>query len=197
MSGDESSPGSVNPGSVQQPGLGLHGQQEGELLLQEEGRQRQAAAGDPPGPLTRLTVNQARASASANNSPEPKPAGESEDVETQPPQMSDIDALHASLQAAHDAAEAGRVREAKLRDELAASHQKTMEETIKRLEAEKVAIEAANEALRVTASAANAAKDAAEAAAASAASGSSVGGGGGMPTDAAKALAKDTSGAGP
>jgi peptidoglycan hydrolase CwlO-like protein len=76
-------------------------------------------------------------------------------------------------------------------------HQKTMEETIKRLEAEKVAIEAANEALRVTASAANAAKDAAEAAAASAASGSSVGGGGGVPTDAAKALAKDTSGAGP
>ena len=111
--------------------------------------------------------------------------------------MSDIDAFHASLQAAHDAAEAGRVREAKLRDELAASHQKTMEETIKRLEAEKVAIEAANEVLRVTANAANAAKDAAEAAAASAASGSSVGGGGGMPTDAAKALAKDTSGAGP
>ena len=107
--------------------------------------------------------------------------------------MSDINALHASLQAAHDPAEAGRVREAKLRDELAASHQKTMEETIKRLEAEKVAIEAANEALRVTDNAANAAKDdadAAEAAAASAASGSSVGGGGGMPTDAAKALAK-------
>ena len=104
--------------------------------------------------------------------------------------MSDIDALHASLQAAHDAVEAGRIREAKLRDELAASHQKTMEETIKRLEAEKVAIEAANEVLRVTANAANAAKDAAEAAAASAASGSSVGGGGGMPTDAAKALAK-------
>ena len=110
--------------------------------------------------------------------------------------MSDIDALHASLQAAHDAVEAGRIREAKLRDELAASHQKTMEETIKRLEAEKVAIEAANEVLRVTANAANAAI-AAEAAAASAASGSSVGGGGGMPTDAAKALAKDTSGAGP
>ena len=35
-------------------------------------------------------------------------------------------------------------------------------------------------------------KDAAEAAAAAAASGSSVGGGGGMPTDAAKALAKAT-----
>ena len=113
--------------------------------------------------------------------------------------MSDIDALHASLQAAHDAVEVGWVREAKLRDELAALHQKTMEETIKRLEAEKVAIEAANEALHVTANAANAAKDAAEAAAASAAaanaakdaaeaaaasaaSGSGVGGGGGMPT---------------
>ena len=73
-----------------------------------------------------------------------------------------IDALHTSLQAAHGAVEAGRIREAKLRDELAASHQKTMEETIKRLEAEKVAIEAANEALRVTANAANAAKDAAD-----------------------------------
>ena len=48
---------------------------------------------------------------SARNSPEPRPAGESEDVETQPPQMSDITAFHASLQAAHDAAEARRVRE--------------------------------------------------------------------------------------
>ena len=80
--------------------------------------------------------------------------------------MSDINAFHASLQAAHDAAEAGRVHEAKLCDELAASHQKTMEETIKHLEAEKVTIEAANEALQVTANATNAAKDAAEAAAA-------------------------------
>ena len=78
------------------------------------------------------------------------------------------------MQAAHDAAEAWRVREAKLRDELAASHQ-----TIKRLEAEKVAIEAANEVLRVTANAANAAKDAAEAAA-SAASGSSISSSSGM-----------------
>ena len=110
---------------------------------------------------------------------------------------SDITAFTASLQVAHDAAEAQRVDNAKLREELAAEKTKTMEEMIKRLEAEKVAIEAANEALRVTANAANAAKDAAEAAAASAASGSSVGGGGGMPTDAAKALAKDTSGAGP
>ena len=65
-----------------------------------------------------------------------------------------------------------------------------MEETIKRLEAEKVAIEAANASLKVTAEAANAAKDAAEAAAAAAAEGSSVGGGGGMPTAAAEAIAK-------
>ena len=181
MPGDESLPGSDDSGSVNL-GLGLHNLQEGESQIIEEGQQRQAEAGDPSGPLTRQALDQARASASANNSPAPKPAGESEDIETQPPQMSDINAFHASLQAAHDAAEAGRVREAKLRDELAASHQKTMEETIKRLEAEKVAIEAANEVLWVTANAANAAKDAAEAAAASAASGSSVVGGGGMPT---------------
>ena len=93
--------------------------------------------------------------------------------------MSDIDALHTLLQAAHDAVEVGWVHEAKLHDELVASHQKTMEETIKRLKAEKVTIEAANEALRVTANAASAAKDAAEAAA-SAASGSSISGSSGM-----------------
>ena len=58
MPGDESLPGSDNPGSVQQPGLGLVGQQEGELLLQEEGRQRRAEAGDPPGHLLRSTVMQ-------------------------------------------------------------------------------------------------------------------------------------------
>ena len=121
MSGDESGPGSVNPGSVQQPERALQGQQEGELLLQEEGRQARVEAGDLQGRLLcsvhSSTVTQAQASASANNSPEPKPAGESEDVETQPPQMSDIDALHALLQAAHDAVEAGRIREAKLRDD--------------------------------------------------------------------------------
>ena len=59
MPGDESLPGSDNPGSVQQPGLSLVSQQEGELLLQEEGQQQQAEAGDLPGPLTHLTVNQA------------------------------------------------------------------------------------------------------------------------------------------
>ena len=189
MSGDESVPGSVNPGSVRQSDPVLRNQQEGESLLQEEGRRRQAEAGDPAH-LLRSIVTQAAASASANNSPfrsarnspEPRPAGESEDVETQPPQMSDINAFHASMQAAHEAAEVRRVEIAAVCDELAAANAKTMEETIKRLEAEKVAIEAANEALRVTANAANAAKDAAEAAAASAASGSSVGGGGGMPT---------------
>ena len=111
--------------------------------------------------------------------------------------MSDIDALHTSLQAAHGAVEAGRICEAKLHEELAALHQKTMEETIKCLEAEKVTIKAANEVLWVTANATNAAKDAAEAAAASAASGSSIGGSGGMPTDVAKALTKDMSRAGP
>ena len=52
--------------------------------------------------------------------------------------MSDLSAFHASLQAAHDAAEAQRVELAKVRGELAAANQKTMEETIKRLEAEKV-----------------------------------------------------------
>ena len=111
--------------------------------------------------------------------------------------MSDIDALHALLQAAHDAVKVGWVHEAKLHDELAASHQKTMEETIKRLEAEKVTIKAVNEVLQVTANAANAAKDVAEVAAASAASGSSISSSSSMLMDAAKALTKDTSGAGP
>ena len=63
-----------------------------------------------------------------------------------------------------------------------------MEETTKRLEAEKAAIEAKNVSLQVTADAAKAAKDAAEAAAAAAASGSS--GGGGVSTSAADAIAK-------
>ena len=111
-------PGSVNPGSVRQSDPVLRNQQEGESLLQEEGRRRQAAAGNPDH-LLRSNVTQAAASASANNSPfrsarnspEPRPAGESEDVDTQPPQMStsDITAFTASLQVAHDAAEAQRV----------------------------------------------------------------------------------------
>ena len=98
-------------------------------------------------------------------------------------------AFLASLQAAHEAAEAQRVEAAKLREELAAANAKTMEETIKRLEAEKAAIEAKNTSLQVTAAAANAAKDAAEAAAAAAASGSG-GGGGGVSTSAAESIAK-------
>ena len=104
--------------------------------------------------------------------------------------MSDISAFTASLQVAHDAAEAQRVEAAKLRDELATANAKIIEETIKRLEAEKVAIEAANASLKVTADAANAARVAAEMSAAAAASGSSDGGGGGMLTAAAKAIAK-------
>ena len=85
---------------------------------------------------------------------------------------------------------AQRVEAAKLREELAAANSKAMEGTIKRLKAEKAAIEAANASLKVTADsdAANAAKVAAEAAAA--ASGSSDGGGGGMPSAAAEAIAK-------
>ena len=158
-------PGSVNPGSVRQSDPVLRNQQEGESLLQEEGRRRQAEAGDPDH-LLRSNVTQAAASASANNSPfrsarnspEPRPAGESEDVETQPPQMStpDLTAFTASLQVAHNAAEAQRVETAKLREELAAEKTKTMEAIIGRLEAEKVAIEAANTALQVTADAAKA-----------------------------------------
>ena len=89
MSGDDSLPGSDAPGSVQQPGLGLVGLQSGELQLIEEGQQRQAEAGDPSGPLTRQYLEQAQASASANNSPQPRQAVESEDADTQPPQMSD------------------------------------------------------------------------------------------------------------
>ena len=100
-------PGSDGSGSVNL-GLGLHNLQEGEQQLIADGQQRRAEAGDPPGPLLRPR-DPAGASASANNSPQPArtQAGESEDVETQPPQMSDLSAFHASLQAAHDAAEAG------------------------------------------------------------------------------------------
>ena len=97
-----------------------------------DGQQRRQEAGDPTGPLLH-PHDQASASASANNSPQPaRPqAGESEDVDIQPPQMSDLSAFHASLQAAHDAAEAQRVEAAKLREELAAANSKTMEEMIK------------------------------------------------------------------
>ena len=101
MPGDESLPGSDDSGSVNL-GLGLHNLQEGESQIIAEGQQRRAEAGNPPGPLLRHR-DQAGASASANNSPEPRPAGESEDVETQPPQMSDLSAFAAGLLAAHDA----------------------------------------------------------------------------------------------
>ena len=78
--------------------------------------------------------------------------------------MSDINAFHASLRAAHDSAEAQRVELAKVRDELAAANQKAMEETIKRLEAEKTAIAAQNTTLQKTADAAKAEAAKAEAA---------------------------------
>ena len=134
MSGDESLPGSNGSGSVNL-GLGLHNLQEGEQQLIADGQQRRQEAGDPPGPLLRPR-DPASASASANNSPQPaRPqAGEPGDVETQPPQMSDISAFTTSLQAAHDVAEAQRVEAAKLREELAAANAKIMEETIKRLD---------------------------------------------------------------
>ena len=103
--------------------------------------------------------------------------------------MSDINALHASLQAAHDAAEAGRVHEAKLRDKLAAANQKTMEAMIKQLEAEKAAIEERNTALQVTTDAAKAdaakAEEARVAAEEAAAAGGSSSGGGSSAVDPA------------
>ena len=110
MSGDDSLPGSAVPGSVQQPSLGLVSLQSGELQLLKEGQQQQAGAGDPPGPLTHQALNQAGASALANNSPQPaRQAGDTEDVDIQPPQMTNLSAFHTSLQAAHGAAEAQRV----------------------------------------------------------------------------------------
>ena len=63
----------------------------------------------------------------------------------------------ASLQAVHDAAEAERVENAKLREQLSAAAANNMEETIKRMEAEKAALEAQNTALQVTTDAAKAA----------------------------------------
>ena len=109
MPGDESLPGSEGSGSVNL-GLGLHNLQEGEQQLIADGQQRRAEAGDPPGPLLR-PCDQAGASASANNSPQPvrAQAGESEDMDIQPPQMTNLSAFHTSLQAAHGAAEAQRV----------------------------------------------------------------------------------------
>ena len=86
--------------------------------------------------------------------------------------MSDLSAL---LQAAHGAAEAQRVENDKLRDQIAAANAKAMEETIKRLEAAKASIETEKRSLQDRAGAADAAKAAAESAAA--ASSSDSGGG--------------------
>ena len=122
-------------------GSGLPNLQEGELRLVGEGNQLRAEARDPDGPLLRSNVEQARASASANNSPEPaQRAGGTEDAETQPPhimgdqptQPSQAD-IFAAMQAAHAVAEAGRVREAELREKLSAQEAATMQETIKRI----------------------------------------------------------------
>ena len=79
------------------------------------------------------------------------------------------------LQAVHDTAEAERVENTKLHKQLSAVAVKTMEETIKQMEAEKAALEVQNVALQVTTDAAKAeaAKAAAEAAAAAAGSNSS------------------------
>ena len=125
-----------------QPGLGLHGYQSGELQFAEQAQQVQADTSNPPGAVTHQALEQARASASANNSPQPaRQADNTEDVDTQPPRiMGDQpdptqSAFLASLQAAHDSAEAQRVEAAKLRDRLAAADAKIMEETIKQLEA--------------------------------------------------------------
>ena len=106
MPRDESLPGSDGSGPVNLR-LGLHNLQEGEQQLITDSQQQRQEASDPAGHLLHPR-DPASASASANNSPQPTQllAGESEDVETQPPQMSDISAFTASLQVAHDAAEA-------------------------------------------------------------------------------------------
>jgi hypothetical protein len=102
----------------------------------------------------------------------------------------------ASLRAAHAAAEAERAESAKLRDRLSAQETATMQETIKRMEAERAALEAQNTAPKVTSEAATAAKDAAEAAATAAASGGSSSGGGASTAKAlADAVAKSAAGA--
>ena len=131
MSGDDSVPGSAVPGSVLQPprSRGLPRQEEGEQRIIEETIQRRAEAGDPDH-FTRFALNQARASASANNSPEPAwQAGDSEDVDTQPPRIMGNQSqptqpseseFFASLRAAHAAAEAEGAESAKLCDRLSA-----------------------------------------------------------------------------
>ena len=132
MPGDDSEPGSAVPSSVTLPprSSGLPRQEEGEQRIIDEGHQRRAEAGDPAGPLLRSYVDQARASASANNSPEPAwQAGDSEDVDTQPPRIMGNQSqptqpseseFFASLRAAHAAAEAEGAESAKLCDRLSA-----------------------------------------------------------------------------
>ena len=127
MSGDDSSPGSAAPGAVTQPGLGLSSFQSSKLQFAEQAADIQTAAGNPPGAIIRQAYEQAKAaSASANNSPQSAwQAGNSEDIDTQPPhimddhptQLSQAD-VFAMMQVAHAKAEAGRVCEAELRQRL-------------------------------------------------------------------------------
>ena len=117
-------------------------------------------------------------------------------MDDHPTQPSQAD-VFAAMQAAHAVAEAGRIREAGLRDELAAERAATMQETIKRMEAEKAILEERNTTLKVTADAAKA--DAAKAEAARVAAeeaavsgGSSSGGGASTAKALADAVAKAT-----
>ena len=119
-----------------------------------------------PNPLTSWAIN-----------PNPNPNPPTQPAESE---------FFASLRAAHAAAEAERVESAELGERFSAQEAATMQETIKRMEAKKTALEAQNAALKVTSEAATAAKDAAEAAAAAAAARGSSGGSG---APSAKALA--------
>ena len=99
MPGDGSLSGSDGPDSVANLGFGLNRLQEGEQQLIGDGQQRREEAGNPDGPLLRPTERRdlARVSVSANNSPQPAraQAGNAEDVDIQPPQMTDLSAFHA------------------------------------------------------------------------------------------------------
>ena len=115
-----------------------------------DGQQRRVEAGDPPGPLLcpRNPRPELPPQPTTRLSPHDHRLADLRMLKPNPLKCL-ISAFTASLQAAHDAAEAQRVEAAKLREELAAANSKIMEETVKLLEAEKDTIEVANAPLKV------------------------------------------------
>ena len=159
-------PGSVNPGSVQQPEPVLRNQQEGERCCKKKDDERQAEAGDPRPPST-LYRHSGRASASANNSPAAS-RDRLANLRTLKPNPLKCHirphCFHRFVAGCTRCCRGAESGDRQASRGACSGEAKTMEEMIKRLEAEKAAIEAANTALQVTTDAAKA--DAAKAEAA-------------------------------